>query len=132
MVPFSFMPSTILVTLGEPLRLVLDNFVKGLPLQNTARELIGDFTTFSSSLPVSFKERCVSVNCFLCFEYVNHVNWTFEEHGWTWLHLLFSGLLVLIWIFTSFIFNIENLLIEFTGSCRHITKRNTFVETKDV
>lgn len=56
--PFSFMPSTILVTLGGPLRLVLDNFVKGLPLQNTARELIGDFTTFSSSLPVSFRVVC--------------------------------------------------------------------------
>jgi hypothetical protein len=55
---FSFMPSTILVTLGGPLRLVLDNFVKGLPLQNTARELIGDFTTISSSLPVSFRVVC--------------------------------------------------------------------------
>ncbi|KAJ1392894.1 Alpha/Beta hydrolase fold, partial [Sesbania bispinosa] len=33
--------------------MVLDNVVKGLPLpQNTARELMEDFTTFSSSLPL--------------------------------------------------------------------------------
>lgn len=48
------MVSTFLVKLGDPLRLVLDSVVKGLPLQNTARELIEDFTTFASSLPVSF------------------------------------------------------------------------------
>lgn len=51
------MPSTFLVTLGDPLRMVLDNVMKGLPQQNTARELIEDFTTFSSSLPVRFN-RC--------------------------------------------------------------------------
>lgn len=46
------LPNILSLTAGGPLRLVLDNFVKGLPLQNTARELIGDFTTISSSLPV--------------------------------------------------------------------------------
>ncbi|CAI8613448.1 unnamed protein product [Vicia faba] len=46
------LPSILSLTAGDPLRMVLDNFVKGLPLQNTARELIEDFTTFSSSLPV--------------------------------------------------------------------------------
>ncbi|XP_027350946.1 acyltransferase-like protein At3g26840, chloroplastic [Abrus precatorius] len=40
------------LTAGDPLKTVLDNLVKGLPLQNTTRELVEDFTTFSSSLPV--------------------------------------------------------------------------------
>lgn len=48
------MPSTFLVTLGDPLRMVLDNVVKGLPIQSTAREIVEDFTTLSSSLHVRF------------------------------------------------------------------------------
>ena len=48
------MSSTFLVTLGESLRRVLDNVVQGLPLQNTAGELVKDLTTFSLSLPVRF------------------------------------------------------------------------------
>ncbi|KAG4938308.1 hypothetical protein AAZX31_16G048200 [Glycine max] len=39
-------------TEGESLRMVLDNVVQGLPLQNTAGELVKDFTAFSLSLPV--------------------------------------------------------------------------------
>ncbi|XP_073221716.1 phytyl ester synthase 2, chloroplastic-like isoform X2 [Cicer arietinum] len=46
------LPNILSLTAGDPLRLVLDSVVKGLPLQNTARELIEDFTTFASSLPV--------------------------------------------------------------------------------
>ncbi|WJX77130.1 hypothetical protein P8452_60465 [Trifolium repens] len=46
------LPNILSLTAGDPLRMVLDNVVKGLPLQNTARDLIEDFTTFSSSLPV--------------------------------------------------------------------------------
>ncbi|XP_061352391.1 phytyl ester synthase 2, chloroplastic-like isoform X2 [Gastrolobium bilobum] len=46
------LPIILSLTAGDPLRMVLDNVVKGLPLQNTARELMEDFTTFSSSLPV--------------------------------------------------------------------------------
>ncbi|XP_028780273.1 acyltransferase-like protein At3g26840, chloroplastic [Neltuma alba] len=37
---------------GDPLRMVLDNTLKGLPLQNTARELTEDLTALSSFLPV--------------------------------------------------------------------------------
>ncbi|CAJ2672376.1 unnamed protein product [Trifolium pratense] len=48
----SALPNILSLTAGDPLRMVLDNVVKGLPLQNTARDLIEDFTTFSSSLPV--------------------------------------------------------------------------------
>ncbi|KAK7336128.1 hypothetical protein VNO77_16661 [Canavalia gladiata] len=40
------------LTAGDSLRMVLDNVVKGLPLQNPAWELVENFTTFSSSLPV--------------------------------------------------------------------------------
>ncbi|XP_028771380.1 acyltransferase-like protein At3g26840, chloroplastic [Neltuma alba] len=36
----------------DPSRMVLDYMVKGLPLQNTARELLGDLSILSSSLPV--------------------------------------------------------------------------------
>ncbi|KAE9588863.1 hypothetical protein Lal_00012636 [Lupinus albus] len=51
--PLSLFPPEILSSLpGDPLRLMLDNLVKGFPLQNTARELMEDFTTFSGSLPV--------------------------------------------------------------------------------
>ncbi|KAI5428083.1 phytyl ester synthase 2, chloroplastic isoform X1 [Lathyrus oleraceus] len=46
------LPDILRLTAGDPLRMVLDNFVNGLPLQNTARELIEDFTTLASSLPV--------------------------------------------------------------------------------
>ncbi|KAK2415219.1 Esterase/lipase/thioesterase family protein [Trifolium repens] len=46
------LPNILSLTAGDPLRMVLDNVVKGLPLQNTARDLIEDFTTFSSSLSV--------------------------------------------------------------------------------
>ncbi|KAG4912584.1 hypothetical protein JHK86_053017 [Glycine max] len=42
----------ILANPGESLRMLLDNVVQGLPLQNTAGELVKDFTTFSLSLPV--------------------------------------------------------------------------------
>jgi len=72
------------LTLGDPLRMVLDNAVKGLPLLHAAGEPIEDFTTFSSSLPVRFfycfysklkefqlEEQCVTFS--LCFEYVKHV-----------------------------------------------------------
>lgn len=48
------MPSTFLLTLGDILRTVFDNAVKGLPLLNAAREPLGDFNTFASSLPVRF------------------------------------------------------------------------------
>ncbi|XP_054802446.1 phytyl ester synthase 2, chloroplastic-like isoform X2 [Prosopis cineraria] len=37
---------------GDPLRLVLENLVKGLSVQNTARELLEDLNMLSSSLPV--------------------------------------------------------------------------------
>ncbi|KAI9120365.1 hypothetical protein K1719_007398 [Acacia pycnantha] len=37
---------------GDPLRMVLENMVKGLSLQNTARELSEDLSILSSSLPV--------------------------------------------------------------------------------
>ncbi|XP_057437570.1 phytyl ester synthase 2, chloroplastic-like isoform X2 [Lotus japonicus] len=46
------LPNILSLTGGDPLRMVLDNLVKGLPLQNTAREIMEDFTTLSSSLPV--------------------------------------------------------------------------------
>ncbi|CAK8542690.1 unnamed protein product [Lathyrus sativus] len=46
------LPNILSLTAGDPLRMVLDNFVNGLPLQNTARELIEGFTTLASSLPV--------------------------------------------------------------------------------
>jgi len=36
----TLMPSTFLLTLGDPLRIVLDNVVKGLPLLNAARETV--------------------------------------------------------------------------------------------
>ncbi|XP_019437420.1 PREDICTED: acyltransferase-like protein At3g26840, chloroplastic [Lupinus angustifolius] len=50
--PLSLFPPEILSSMpGDPLRL-LDNLVRGFPLQNTARELLEDFTTFSGSLPV--------------------------------------------------------------------------------
>ena len=75
--------STFLVTLGESLRMLLDNVVQGLPLQNTAGELVKDFTAFSLSLPVRFnycfcsknKETPIGragVTFSLCFEYVKH------------------------------------------------------------
>ncbi|KEH23472.1 acyltransferase-like protein At1g54570, chloroplastic isoform X3 [Medicago truncatula] len=46
------LPNILSLTAGDPLRMVLDNAVKGLPLLNAAGEPIEDFTTFSSSLPV--------------------------------------------------------------------------------
>ncbi|XP_019437421.1 PREDICTED: acyltransferase-like protein At3g26840, chloroplastic [Lupinus angustifolius] len=50
--PLSLFPPEILSSIsGDPLRL-LDNLVRGFPLQITARELLEDFTTFSGSLPV--------------------------------------------------------------------------------
>ena len=48
--------------LGESLRMLLDNVVQGLPLQNTAGELVKDFTTFSLSLPVRFNYCFCSKN----------------------------------------------------------------------
>ncbi|RDX75884.1 Acyltransferase-like protein, chloroplastic, partial [Mucuna pruriens] len=48
----SGLPNILRSTVGEYLRMVLDNVVQGLPLQNTAGELVKDFTTFSLSLPV--------------------------------------------------------------------------------
>lgn len=77
------MPSNFLAKLGDPLRMVLDNLVKGLPLQNTAREIMEDFTTLSSSLPVStinilvqkMKKFPLEVHYLtfsLCFEYVKY------------------------------------------------------------
>ncbi|OIW15244.1 hypothetical protein TanjilG_17564 [Lupinus angustifolius] len=50
--PLSLFPPEILSSIsGDPLSL-LDNLVRGFPLQNTARELLEDLTTFSGSLPV--------------------------------------------------------------------------------
>ncbi|CAL0323302.1 unnamed protein product [Lupinus luteus] len=50
--PLSLFPPEILSSLsGDPLRL-LDKLVSGFPLQNTDREILEDFTTFSGSLPV--------------------------------------------------------------------------------
>ncbi|TKY63009.1 Acyltransferase protein [Spatholobus suberectus] len=46
------LPNILRMTPGESLRMVLDNVVQGLPLQNTAGELVKDFTTVSLSLPV--------------------------------------------------------------------------------
>ncbi|KAL2320359.1 hypothetical protein Fmac_029328 [Flemingia macrophylla] len=40
------------LTAGNSLRMVLHNVVKGLPIRNTAEELVKDFATFSLSLPV--------------------------------------------------------------------------------
>ncbi|KAF7819368.1 acyltransferase-like protein [Senna tora] len=37
---------------GDPVRMVLDNVLKGLPIENTARELTEDLTVLSSFLPV--------------------------------------------------------------------------------
>ncbi|XP_054820821.1 phytyl ester synthase 2, chloroplastic-like [Prosopis cineraria] len=37
---------------GDPLRMILDNALKGLSLENTARELTDDLSTLSSFLPV--------------------------------------------------------------------------------
>ena len=62
LMPFPFMPSKFLVTLGESLRMLLDNVVQGLPLQNTAGELVKDFTTFSLSLHVRFNYCFVKKN----------------------------------------------------------------------
>ncbi|CAL0318718.1 unnamed protein product [Lupinus luteus] len=50
--PLSLFPPEILSSIsGDPLKL-LDNLVRGFPLQNTAKELLEDFITFSGSLPV--------------------------------------------------------------------------------
>ncbi|CAL0323304.1 unnamed protein product [Lupinus luteus] len=50
--PLSLFPPEILSSIsGDPLKL-LDNLVRGFPLQNTARELLEDFITFSGSLTV--------------------------------------------------------------------------------
>ncbi|KAK2415221.1 Esterase/lipase/thioesterase family protein [Trifolium repens] len=49
---FSVLPNILSLTAGDPLRMVLDNAVKGIPLLTAARESIEDFSTFSSSLPV--------------------------------------------------------------------------------
>jgi hypothetical protein len=68
-----FMPSTFLLTLGDPLKMVLDNAVKGIPLLTTARESIEDFTTFLSSLPVRF---------YFCF-YSKYKESQLEEHNVT-------------------------------------------------
>ncbi|KAL9331182.1 hypothetical protein ACSQ67_000792 [Phaseolus vulgaris] len=46
------LPNILGLLAGESLRRVLDNVVQGLPLQNTAGELVKDLTTFSLSLPV--------------------------------------------------------------------------------
>ncbi|XP_057437571.1 phytyl ester synthase 2, chloroplastic-like isoform X1 [Lotus japonicus] len=46
------LPNILSLTEGDPLRMVLDNVVKGLPIQSTAREIVEDFTTLSSSLHV--------------------------------------------------------------------------------
>lgn len=43
-----------LLTLGDPLRMALENMVKGLSPQNTARELLDDLSILSSSLPVRY------------------------------------------------------------------------------
>ncbi|PNY12798.1 acyltransferase-like protein chloroplastic-like [Trifolium pratense] len=47
----SVLPNILSLTEGDPLRMVLDNAVKGIPLLTAARESIEDFTTFSSYLP---------------------------------------------------------------------------------
>jgi hypothetical protein len=64
------MLSSFLLTLGNSLRMVLDNTVKGLPLLNAAKEPIEDFTTLSSSLPVRF---------YYCF-YSKNKEFRLEEH----------------------------------------------------
>ncbi|KAK4282206.1 hypothetical protein QN277_013611 [Acacia crassicarpa] len=46
------LPYFLALMAGDPLRMVLDNTLKGLPLQNTTRELTEDLTTLSSFLPV--------------------------------------------------------------------------------
>ncbi|XP_058737590.1 phytyl ester synthase 1, chloroplastic-like isoform X1 [Vicia villosa] len=46
------LPNILSLSAGDILRTVFDNTVKGLPLLNAAREPLGDFTTFASSLPV--------------------------------------------------------------------------------
>jgi hypothetical protein len=73
-----FMPSTFLLTLGDPLRMVLDNAVKGIPLLTAARESIEDFSTFSSSLPVRF---------YFCF-YLKYKEFQLEEQSVTSFFML--------------------------------------------
>jgi len=163
------MSSTFLVTLGESLRRVLDNVVQGLPLQNTAGELLKDLTTFSLSLPVRFicfRSKIVKfllrplfmlwISKHFVWEKTMHVPYSWRNVNENWIayfvsflqpnfiKLEYAGLLKsmnwltefsLIWLlsvkldfwaFPSFTFNIQNLLlIEFSGSCWHITKRNT-------
>ncbi|XP_029129251.1 acyltransferase-like protein At3g26840, chloroplastic isoform X2 [Cajanus cajan] len=46
------LPDILRLTTGDSLRSVLHNVVQGLPLRNTAEELVKDFATFSLSLPV--------------------------------------------------------------------------------
>ncbi|KAI9083983.1 hypothetical protein K1719_033979 [Acacia pycnantha] len=46
------LPYFLALTAGNPLRMLLDNTLKGLPLQNTAGELTRDLTTLTSFLPV--------------------------------------------------------------------------------
>ncbi|KAI4350464.1 hypothetical protein L6164_004917 [Bauhinia variegata] len=46
------LPNVFSLIAGDPLGAALDNLLKGLPLQNTARELTEGFATLSSSLPV--------------------------------------------------------------------------------
>ncbi|XP_058753801.1 phytyl ester synthase 1, chloroplastic-like [Vicia villosa] len=46
------LPNILSLSAGDILRTVFDNTVKGLPLLNAAREPLGNFTTFASSLPV--------------------------------------------------------------------------------
>jgi hypothetical protein len=36
-----------------------------------------------------------------------------------------------VWLYGCIDFILNPLLLEFSGSCRHITKRNASVETKD-
>ncbi|KAI5428092.1 hypothetical protein KIW84_033192 [Lathyrus oleraceus] len=49
---FPALPNILSLSAGDILRMVFDNAVKGLPLLNAAREPLGDFNTFASSLPV--------------------------------------------------------------------------------
>ena len=53
----AFIHSTFPLTLGDPLRMVLDNVVKELPLQNTARELTEDLVNLLSSFTVRFNSN---------------------------------------------------------------------------
>ncbi|XP_058737596.1 phytyl ester synthase 1, chloroplastic-like [Vicia villosa] len=49
---FPALPNILSLSAGDILRTVFDNAVKRLPLLNAAREPLGDFNTFASSLPV--------------------------------------------------------------------------------